>query len=306
MNNLSHLCPVTQLGYPDTFGGWLGADALQQSIAAQFPAMRDFPSMAREATPSKPILLYKAWNEVLGKQPDYPAQQIGDCVSFGHGHANDLLQCIEMVLDPTNQSSYQESDTEWIYGASREIAGILGIFDGSYGAAAVKAMVKWGTVSREMLGSNGSYSGSRAKAWGRSGPPSDVKTMAGPFKLGSVALIQTWDQLVAAIWNGRPVTICSNQGFTMTRDNQGFCAARGSWAHCMFIAGLRFDRPGALICQSWGPQTPSGPLDLDQPTFSFWAERQTVERILAAGDSWMLSAAPDFATRSIPSSWTIA
>ena len=109
---------------------------------------------------------------------------------------------------------------------SREVAGILGQSDGSYGAAAVKAMTTIGTVSREMLGSDGSYSGQRAKAWGQTGPPASVQSEASSFKLGNAALLSTWDDLVAAITNGYPVTICCDQGFDLTRDQDGFCANR--------------------------------------------------------------------------------
>jgi hypothetical protein len=98
---------------------------------------------------------------VLGKDPDYPAQQIGDCVSFGHGHANDLLRCIEIAL--SEPADLREPYTEFIYATSRDVAGILGASDGSYGAAAVKAMTTIGLVSREMLGDQAAYSGKRAK-----------------------------------------------------------------------------------------------------------------------------------------------
>src|SRR4029077_5943361 len=142
---------------------------------------------------------------------------------------------------------YRETDTEFIYAASREVAGILGNSDGSYGAAAIKAMTTVGMVSREMLGSEGSYSGERAKEWGRAGPPHDVELKAAPYKLGSAALVSTWDDLVAAITNGYPVTVCTSQGFNLSRDSGGFCGAHGTWGHCMVIGGLRFDRPGACI-----------------------------------------------------------
>jgi hypothetical protein len=71
----------------------------------------------------------------------------------------------------------------------------------------------------------------------------------------------------------------------------------------MFIAGVRFDRAGACILQSWGPTTPSGPLALDQPTFSFWVEQTVVEKMLAEGDSWALSRAPEFVVRVLPKHW---
>jgi hypothetical protein len=282
--------------------GWRGIDATQQAFARQFPALRRAaPYLFGAPAPTVPVLLYKAWSDVLGKYPDYPAQQIGDCVSFGHGHGNDLLQCIEIGLgEPVD---YRETDTEFIYGASREVAGILGNSDGSYGAAAVKAMTTIGLVSREMLSADGVYSGDRAQEWGRTGPPHDVETKAAPYKLGSAALVSTWDDLVAAITNGYPVTICTDQGFNLTRDSDGFCEAHGTWGHCMLIGAVRFDRPGACIIQSWGPNMPSGPTVLGQPDFSFWAEQKVIESILAEGDSWALSKAPAFRKRDLPPAW---
>ncbi|QEH38664.1 hypothetical protein OJF2_72700 [Aquisphaera giovannonii] len=286
---------------PQIVTGWLGIDSSQRACAGPFQGLAAAAPHLMGDTPTSPVLLYKAWREVLGKDPDYPAQQIGDCVSFGHGHANDLLQCVEISLGEA--AEFRETDTEFIYGTSREAAGILGRGDGSYGAAAVKAMTTVGVVSREMLGADGAYSGGRARAWGRAGVPEAIKRQAAPYKLGSAALVSSWDELVAALVNGYPVTICSNQGFSLHRDRDGFCPAQGVWGHCMLIAGVRFDRPGACILQSWGPDTPDGPTALDQPTFSFWADRRVVERILAAGDSWALSRAAAFVSRPLPPRW---
>ncbi len=282
--------------------GWRGVNDLQRAFASHFPTLaQSAPHLMEGAAQTEPVLLYKAWRDVLGKDPAYPAQQIGDCVSFGHGHGNDLLQCIEIGLG--EPAVYQETDTEFIYAASREVAGILGRQDGSYGAAAVKAMTTMGMVSRAMLGGDGTYSGQRAKAWGLSGAPASVKDEAGAFKLGSAAQVSTWAELVAALKNGYPVSICTARGFNLSRDTQGFCRMQGRWGHCMFIAGVRFDRPGACIVQSWGPDMPSGPQDLGQPSFSFWADQQAIESILGEGDSWALSKSPDFQKRELPPAW---
>lgn len=281
--------------------GWLGIDDNQRAASAMFPALSQAAPHLMGADPTKPVLLYKAWREVLKGYPAYPAQVNGSCVSMGHGHGNDLLQCVEIALG--EPAEYRETHTEFIYAASREVSNNLSRQDGSYGAAAVKAMTTIGIVSREMLGADGPYSGPREKDWGLHGPPSKYKELAAPFKLGAAAKVSTWEELVAAITNGYPVTICSNWGFNSPRDEQGFCAARGTWPHCMCLAGLRFDREGALCLQSWGPNQPQGPLDLDQPSFSFWIDRRYVERILAADDSWALSKAPEFVSRPIPQSW---
>jgi hypothetical protein len=287
----SHLC------------GWRGVDATQKSHAGGFPSLQQAAPQLFGAIgePTAPILLYKAYRDVLGHDPEYPAQQIGDCVSFGHGHGNDLLQLIEIGLGAPLE--FRETDTEFIYGTSRQVAGILGSSDGSYGSAAVKAMTTIGVVSREMLGTDGTYSGERAKSWGYYGPPQSILAEAASFKLGSAALVSTWDELVAAVRNGYPVTICCDQGFTLTRDEQGFCPLSGTWGHCMLIAGVRFDRPGACILQSWGQGVPSGPIALDQPDWSFWADRTALEAILAEGDSWAISKAAGFVSRPLPPRW---
>ena len=171
------------------------------------------------------------------------------------------------------------------------------------GSAAIKAMSTIGMVSREMLGADGNYSGDRAKEWGSTGPPYDVKTEAAPYRLGSAALVSTWDELVVAVTNGYPVTICCDQGFELTRDVEGFCAQTGRWGHCMVIAGVRFDRPGACILQSWGPDVPIGPTVLGQPAWSFWVEQPVIAAMLSEGDSWALSRAPAFKKRDLPKNW---
>ena len=138
--------------------GWRGIDAIQQAFASQFPTLVQSAPHLMEAPPRPSrSCCTRRGGTCSGNDPAYPAQQIGDCVSFGHGHGNDLLQCIEIGLG--EPAVFQETDTEFIYGTSREVAGILGRQDGSYGAAAVKAMTTIGMVSRKMLGTDGTYSG---------------------------------------------------------------------------------------------------------------------------------------------------
>jgi hypothetical protein len=165
-------------------------------------------------------------------------------------------------------------------------------------------MTSVGIVSRQMLGTTGPYDGTRAKSWGSTGPPANFLAEAKGYKLGAASLVSTWAELVAAISNGYPVTICCDQGFVLTRDAQGFCAQSGTWGHCMMISGVRFDRPGACINQSWGRNVPDGPSALEQPDWSFWADQSDIEAILAEGDCWALSNSPAFFARGVPQAWT--
>lgn len=277
--------------------GWLGIDATQQLLACQFPTLSQaaphLMEASAEADNTKPILLYRAWAD-LGGIPSYVPQVIGDCVSHGHSHGSDLLQAVECCLGLIPATSLHATDSEFIYGMSREVAGILGNQDGSYGAAAVKAMTTVGMVSRAMLGSDGTYDGNRAKAWGRTGPPDSVKQMAGAYKLGAAALVSTWDELVAALGNGNPVTECSNWLPSGQRDGDGFCGQNGSGGHCQLICAVRFDKPGACVMNSWPQDFYSGPTPMEIPQESCWVAQSTIERILAGGDCWALAKSPGF------------
>jgi hypothetical protein len=252
------------------------------------------------------LLLYLAMKETIGSYFNYVAQTIGDCESHGHGHGNDLLQCVEYILAGGAKGGLKqdeiETSTEFLYGAGREAGNMLGWQDGAYGSAMVKAMTEIGMIPRSMTGP---YSGKKAKDWGYRGCPSDLKEKAAKWKLGGKALVQNTDELKAAFLNGYPVSVSSGQGFSMVRDQDGFCHAQGSWPHCMLLCGMRFgSRPGVLIMNSWGMEAPSGPLALDQPTNTFWAEMSVVNRMLAQQDSWALSKSPFFVERPLPSNWT--
>lgn len=285
-------------------GGWVNDPVAVNQVSQSLPMPRfnwAAPQL-RGTGAGKTTLLYKAWKDALGSYFPYRAQTIGDCVSHGHGHGVDLLQAVQISLGKQHEK-WEETATEAIYGMARvDIGqGQLGNQDGAVGAWAAKAISTLGTVDREVVGV---YDGQRAKLWGNSGVPQSIHDAAPAHKVGAVSLIQKYSDLEDALANGYPVTVCSNQGFTMTRDQQGFCQPQGSWSHCMLIVGTRVDRPGACIFQSWGMSSPSGPVDLDQPPNSFWADRDTVETMLSMGDSWSLSTFNGYPDQTLPDHWT--
>lgn len=278
-----------------------------ERTAANLPTLADAaPDLAFDA--GKTVLLYRCWDEVYSGPPEYPAQQIGDCVGFGNAHGIDLLETVELYQLQIDAASVHRTATEALYAMAKEISNDLGVFDGSYGGAAAKAMVRWGLLSYADLGDLGFdtvYSGDRAKQWGMSGVPAKVKDAAVSSKLRSAALVQTVEEAGAAIQNGHPVPICTARGFTMTRDAQGRCRIQGRWGHCMCLGGYRgadsgFD-PGFLVLQSWGPDQPGGPVVLNQPSWSFWADTADIARILAEGDSFALAGAAGFRRKAMAS-----
>jgi hypothetical protein len=288
-----------------SLGGWVHNPAAVQRVLAGMP----HPYFAAAAAhlggsgAGQTTLLYKAFKDVNGGQYiDYPAQVIGDCVSHGFGHGIDLLEAVQITLG-RKPNDFKQTATEAVYGMARvDIGGERGSFqDGAVGAWAAEAVSKIGTLPRDLLGP---YDGKRAKQWGASGVPADLKAKAGAHKVETTSLVTTFSELEDALANGYPVTVCSNQGFTLERDSQGFCSPHGVWGHCMLIVGVRADdRPGACIFQSWGSNVPTGPLALDQPPNSFWADRKVVERMLSMEDSWALSNFEGYPSQALPDHW---
>jgi len=250
----------------------------------------------------KICLLWKAFEHVVGELVPHN-QAIGDCVSHAFGLAVDILTATQ-IANGARQLWKGPSCTETIYGGCRvEIAGGVLRGDGAMGSWAANWLRSYGNLVRKVYGPHDlrTYSGSRAKKFGRHGVPNDLEPLAKLHPVRTTALIKTWDELCDANANGYPVAVCSNQGFTDTRDMEGFLKPKGSWAHAMCIIGVDdTKRPGALIQNSWGANWVSGPTRYGQPKGSFWVDAKIVEKMLRCEDSFALSNYRGFPRRRLP------
>lgn len=263
------------------------------------------------ADENKNVVLSDLYTKVTG--PDgTPAgpQGIGDCVSWGWGNLCNILQCMQ-ILDIIRAEKmdvfekimvgekqwndndvvkdmgldYREVATESIYGFSRcEVGKQWNSYDdGSVGAWAAKACEQYGVLSRKTVGA---YDSQRAKQWGAKGVPDNFEAEAKINVIKAADKITDYKVAAASIQGGQPVAVCSDRGFTLTRDNQGFAAPSGVWGHCMLFMGVRWDRPGLLCMQSWGKTNPGGPLALSQPTNTFWVDQNVAQYMLSKNDSF--------------------
>lgn len=261
------------------------------------------------------VFLWRAVRKANGKDPAdswYPninQGRVGDCVGAGSKHATDCLEGVQIASG--GNFAWKPVSLEVIYAGSRvEVGGgRLGWGDGSVGAWAAKWLQNWGFVPMEKVGNYdlSSYSESRARQWGRSGVPDDLEPIAREHPIKGIALVRSFADVDRAIRQGYPCIVCSDQGFSMTRDGDGFCSPSGSWAHCMAILGVRGGaRPGAFILNSWGNSAHTGPtFPADAPVAGFWADARTVDRMTAQGDSWAFSDAVGFPGRKLPDNWFI-
>jgi hypothetical protein len=237
------------------------------------------------------------------------AQGIGSCVGWGWALGVDILASVEIVLKREPETFGGRTLEASVYALSRvEARGRTraGLSDGSYGAAAAKAVRDWGTLHygvRYGQTTFTSYSAQREKSWGDTGVPDELEPFAKERTVAEVTLVDSFEAAATAIQNGYPVPVCSMQGFTMNRDPQGFCKPMGRWAHCMLLAGVRWDRPGLLCINSWGasnsgPHYPSSMPKAVQEC-SFWIDAKVVDSMLAGRDSFTMSGFDGFPPRKI-------
>lgn len=192
-------------------------------------------------------------------------QPIGSCVGWGWSLAAQMLAACDICVRNERESYGGRILEAATYGFSRVEARNLDHNyggDGSYGAAAAKAVTTYGTLYADR-DYNGKAYASADKAlergWGRDGVPDFLEPYAAEHKVMEVTLVRNFDDVLRAISNGYPVAICASQGFslTFTKDADGnggwLKPSSEPWPHCQMIAGtVGGSRPGAVVVNSWG------------------------------------------------------
>lgn len=252
---------------------------------------------------------------IKGRRSGIPARdqgQIGSCVSFGFAAAIEYTMAAQSAIGKQVQE-LPDICQEAIYAGSRvEVNGGRVPFngDGSTGAWGAKWLeTTGGALARGKYGALDltAYSVFRCKQWGTRGVPDELEPEARKHK-AKCSLVTSAAEAKKALAQGYAIAVCSDQGFSNTRDADGFARAQGSWAHCMAIIGYRADKPGFLILNSWGPSWITGAKGKfdDIPDGSFWATEATVDRMLKQRDSYAVANADGFRKRKIdPSDWIV-
>lgn len=293
--------------------GWIPHDDREYGVVKETDRiMQDMPLLSASGHPimgtgkGKTVRLDRVLVDVAGYYP-IVRQTIGDCVSFGWAKAIMLTAAADIVVrGEAEEWPGNEICTEWIYGTSRVLVGRgrLGNSDGSIGSWAAKAVTEHGTLLRTQYHGFDlrRYSGRRAKDWGYKGlPATQLEPTADEHPVSrKPALCSSYEEARDAIANGYAVPVCSHQGFSRTRDRDGFLKASGRWAHCMcFFATKDDSRPGlGLDNTSWGAWC-SGPNPDELPDGCGWIDASTADRMLRQNDSFAVPGYNGFAARTI-------
>jgi hypothetical protein len=297
--------PVSEAQVPGLCG-WAGPDVAADEFSRLKGHFIPFLISATDGAPAvaedRRSVLSECAVEVLGNHIPTLRQEVGDCVSMGAANAVMYLQVVAMRTG--NATSFRDVFPPYLYGTSRVQIGKGRIgckSDGSVGSWAAVAVQQYGVIASDVEGVP-TYSGAIARAWGCRGPPANLLDVGKKSLVKSAAKVTTWQEARDALVNGYPITVASNVGFKMSGTMRGkklFLPPSGSWAHQMVVIGYD-NAPEAcfLFLNSWGPDAHQ-PVNQDGPPGSFWVSAKTLQRMLAADDSYVFSSFEGFPEQDV-------
>lgn len=284
--------------------GWINDhEAVESIIKLQpFASFGDTPANDIPVLPTH-VFLWESARKITGNLlPSRSQGRIGSCVSFGTARAIEYTMLAE--ISQGDPESYKTLVEEVIYGGSRVEIGRKRIRgDGSIGAWAAEFVKQFGVVARGVHGKYDltTYSESTCRTFGDEGVPVELETIARFHPVKTITKVSSWDEAKKALAQGYGISVCSNQGFSKKRDDNGVAAAQGSWSHCMCLAGyivLPSGEEYGRFDNSWGPNYTTGPVGWGDPgPEGFWASSIVTHKMLAYNDSWAFSTVSGFPLR---------
>jgi hypothetical protein len=289
--------------------------------SAAFVATLPHPTLASaapgfHADERREVMLYPALLQCLPGWRRGSQGNVGSCVGWGAALAVDFVAACDIVHRKEHEVVKGRTVEASLYGFSRVEARGQRVNtggDGSTGFHAAKSIRDFGALHYgvDYGGTVIPFSGTqeRDRAWGRNGVPDELEPFAKLRRCSETTLATSFEEAAAAIQNGYPVVVCSGQGFSMSRDEDGFCRPGGVWWHCMVFAGVRWGRrPGLLCLNSWGDSNTVGrhypeTMPVAVRNCSFWVDAATCSKMLGGRDSYVYAGYSGFQPTQIPD-WT--
>jgi hypothetical protein len=227
---------------------------------------------------------------------------VSNCVSHCQRNAADVSRAVQIDVGRTMESFITVGATEAIYGC-RGHGG-----QGMSCSGAAKFVNKDGGILLRINYPDlnldfTTYDASVGTRWGSRGVPENVKEMARKHQVGTIAQVSTVEEARDALANGYAISVCSNQGFSSTRDENGFAKPQGSWSHAMAWTACddTGSEPAFLVQNSWGKFNDGGhPSWGPIPDGSFLIHADVAGRMLRSDNSYAMSSVKGFPPVNLP------
>lgn len=299
---------IVELYQNGSINGWSGEQLAREAWDMLKGQSHFVPFKGFSSTPAgkRKMFLWEIFRKVMGRDMSTSTQPVGNCVSEGMRTCIEHLMCSEILLD-NDFEKWRPVFQPYLYGCGRVFigGGRLGNSDGSIGAWQADAVIKYGVLPSDENGVP-EYTGSVTRQWGAgSGPPQKFVELGKKHLIKSAAMITTWDELMDALMSGHPVSVCSDAGFSMTPNSNGYHVRNTTWYHCMaFIGADETVGDGeAYLKNSWGDSVHGTLVYRDGsgekvPTGCLRITRKDAEYMLKQKDSFAISAFNGFEDRS--------
>ena len=231
-------------------------------------------------------------------------QLTNDCTSHGSSGSIEDEQFIRIMLRGLNEEWHAVASEPIYGGAVTTIMQTRGD-NGAYTGAVLQYVQKYGYLARKKYTLDDGtvidlsvYDSAKATAYSNRGVPAGLIPLEKEHQVLQFTPINSYEEGNPFIRQGCTIVDGSNQGFTMSRDKDGFCRPQGSWAHCTRFRGRRMGKkPGWAYGQSWGPGMPGGPLtvtlddgrELDLPEGTFFVDPDTINAMIRQGEFYAVS-----------------
>lgn len=280
------------------FGVAPKTEAVRTMLEKKTSFYERFPKLVGKWDGKTTVNHWDSINKVLGdKATDLiQMQPRGTCGGRAGSFTMDALQCI-LIAAGKNAKFHRVSHAAVYYVARKLYNMLSGSWtddnnDGVASGSVPKALEQMGIVQREEdTDANwyGNGSDDLACKLGCGLLPDIASTI---IKDGADTLLTSWQpvksaqELADGIAAGGIGLGSDGQGFTMNRDKDGFCRAMGTWQHYQVrtSVGVFNGRKGFGYNQSWGKETPTGPLLVGHPGNCFGVDFDVQDRIIKSGD----------------------
>ncbi len=127
------------------------------------------------------------------------------------------------------------------------------------------------------------YSGKVAGKYGARNPPETYLAEGAKHRIREVTELRTFEEVRDYLANGYGISTCGSQGWSSSRDENGFSRRQGRWAHALAFIGAddrdiikqKYGQPLILILNSWARWNSGGRRVLgtqyDIPEGAYWA-----------------------------------
>lgn len=293
----------TAFQYPE---GWLpfSERTAEQQVDTNlfYDSLQPFDDICSTLSdPPEKAILHELETRVTGALLPRIWQTSGSCVGAGGARAYTHAIVGDVAYRGDNETVMIPFPYA-TYGVGRELAGMRGRGDGSYGGAQAKAVAQFGMLPMDsvhapkpqMKDGWAQWSSSVERAWSYrpswDGDRPSIEAEAAKYKMQTVVAIETPEQAVQLLAQGYGLTMASNFG---TRPSVQGDVLIGrwvtSWAHQMSIGGYwKHPQHGLIfiVDNQWGPSAhPSCPtLSKLGVRGSFWIVEKDLVSVIRSGE----------------------